>query len=121
MAQLETLLDLLATHGGRIISTGSMDAMDLYQAKESDRIHVDENGFGFAWDPDISDFPATDEEMEFFDKWHPVDNIEVPEGMFERIIEKINNTFNCDLPGYDLIGCPLINTDCKTCKYNVKS
>jgi len=122
MAQLETLLELLTTHGGRIISSESLQDYEIEQAEASGRIHIDSNSFGFVWEPDIMGFPTTEEGVDFFERYYPLNNIEVPEGIFDRVMNKVkeiavNNTINCTLPGVDLIGCPLIHTDCKTCKY----
>ena len=117
MSQIETLLELLSLHGGKIVSTASLKDYEIDQARKSDRIFVNDLGLGFVWDPDIRDFPTTEAEIDFFDKWYPMDAIEVPEGIIDRIMERINEfPVPCKLPGVELIGCPLINTDCKTCK-----
>lgn len=65
-------------HGGKIVSSASLDAEQIRQAQASGRMFVDENGYGIVWEPCIMRMPETDEDVEFFEKWYPLD-VEMPE------------------------------------------
>lgn len=75
---LKTLLELLSLHGGEIVCTASLKPDQIEQARASGRMYVDENGIGYAWEPNIMMVPTTDEEVKFFEKWYPLD-VEMPE------------------------------------------
>jgi hypothetical protein len=70
---IKTLLNLLAAHGGTIESTASLSVEDIYQAEASGRMYVDENSFGFVWIPKAPLPPRTKEEVEFYEKWFPLE------------------------------------------------
>jgi hypothetical protein len=74
---ISNLLELLALHGGTIESTGSMDEMNIKQARASDRMYVDENGLGFVWMPPGL-FPESVEQVKLFEQWFPLE-VELPE------------------------------------------
>lgn len=78
MTTMDNLLELLALHGGKIVSTASLAPEWIEQARASNRIYVNESGLSFVWEPDIKCFPETVEEVEWFEKWHPL-KIELPE------------------------------------------
>jgi hypothetical protein len=78
MVTIETLLELLALHGGKIVSTASLTPEWIEQARASGRMYVDNNSLGFVWEPDIKQFPETVEEVEWFEKWYPLP-VELPE------------------------------------------
>lgn len=78
MITIETLLELLTQYGGEIICTASLDVEQINQARASGRMYVNENSIGFVWMPDIKLLPTTEAEVEFFDKWFPLD-VEMPE------------------------------------------
>jgi len=80
MPQIKDLLDLLALHGGKIVSTASLSPEWINQARVSGRMFVDENSLGFVWEPDIKRIPQTDKEVEFFEKWYPLQS-PLPEGL----------------------------------------
>ncbi len=80
MPSIETLLSLLALHGGAIVSTASLTSEYINQARVSGRMYVDENHLGFVWEPDIKEMPKTEEEVKFFEKWYPL-NLPLPEGL----------------------------------------
>jgi hypothetical protein len=71
---IENLLELLAMHGGTIVSTSSLRPFDIEQARASNRMYVDSNSLGFVWLPKLDKFPETAEEVELFDKWYPLNN-----------------------------------------------
>lgn len=81
MDKIEILLELLAQHGGAIVSTASLSVYDIDQARASGRMYVDKNSLGFVWMPYEckGDFqiPQTVDEVEFFERWYPLD-IELP-------------------------------------------
>lgn len=87
---INSLLELLAMYGGKIVSTNSLDVDDINQARASNRMYVDENFLGYVWMPNIKDFPTTEEEVIFFEKWYPLE-IEVPKEVTERMLERIFN------------------------------
>ena len=41
-------------------------------------MYVDENSLGYVWCPDLKGFPETEEEVELFEKWYPLD-VPMPE------------------------------------------
>lgn len=91
MITIDTLLDFLASHGGKIVSTASLDNDGINQARASNRMYVDQTGYGFVWEPlfygggQLFMIPETDEEIEWFNKWYPLD-VELPEKLkFENI------------------------------------
>jgi hypothetical protein len=75
---INTLLDLLAEHGGKIVSTASLTTEWINQARASGRMFVDENSLGFVWEPDIKRIPQTEDEVVWFEKWYPL-HAPVPE------------------------------------------
>lgn len=87
---VNSLLELLAMYGGKIVSTNSLDVHDINQARDSNRMYVDENFLGYVWIPNIKSFPINEEEIDFFEKWYPLD-IEVPKEVTERMLERIFN------------------------------
>ena len=78
MVTIETLLDLLAKHGGEIVCTASLEVWEINQARASERMYVNEDSLGFVWIPNIDCFPETVEGVEFFEKWYPL-HVEMPE------------------------------------------
>ena len=87
---INSLLELLAMYGGKIVSTSSLDVDDINQARASNRMYVDENFLGYVWIPNIKSFPTNDEEIDFFEKWYPL-TIEVPKEVTERMLQRIFN------------------------------
>jgi hypothetical protein len=79
MNTINTLLDLMALHGGEIVSTASLNTYNIDQARASGRMYVREDALGFVWMPK-SDFPETVEEVERFEKWFPL-KAELPESL----------------------------------------
>ncbi|MDP3442632.1 MAG: hypothetical protein Q8T08_07180 [Ignavibacteria bacterium] len=88
MAEIKTLLELLAVHGGEIVSTGCLSIDDIEQARASDRMYVDENSLGYIWMPNFQKFPETEAEVDFFEKWYPLE-IEVPKNLNDRMENKL--------------------------------
>ena len=78
METIKHLLDLLALHGGKIVSTASLTPEAINQARASGRMYVDEHSLGYVWEPEINRFPETAEEVEQFEKWYPLP-VELPE------------------------------------------
>lgn len=78
MTTIENLLELLALHGGSIVSTASLKPNEINQARASERMFVNENSLGFVWMPKIEWFPTTIEEVKQFEKWFPLDE-ELPD------------------------------------------
>ena len=66
------LFELLATHGGKIVTTANLSTDEINQAVATDRMYVDDNSVGYVWIPDISTFPTTKQELNFFNKWYPL-------------------------------------------------
>ena len=80
---MKDLLEKLRTEGGIIRSTAGLDEHDIKQARASDRIWVDEDGYGFIWFP-FMDFPTDDNKLkrwkELEAKYFPLpDNRPLPE------------------------------------------
>lgn len=80
MVTIKNLLDLLAMHGGKIVSTASMEPVWIDQARASGRLYVDENSLGFVWDPPIDKLPENEKELEELEKWFPL-QIELPDSL----------------------------------------
>ena len=119
MVTIENLLELLALHGGKIVSTAGMDVQFINQAKASNRMFVDENLLGFVWEPDFYGggklfmIPETEEEVAWFDKWFPL-NFELPEKLknpsFLFDEDKLDNMFGI------CRGAKCQIENCKVCK-----
>ncbi len=78
MVQIENLLELLAKHGGNIISSNDLHSDLINQAIASSRMYVDENSFGYVWEPPFAGrFPMTEEEVAMFEWCYPLP-VEVP-------------------------------------------
>ena len=63
---MERLLEKLRIEGGLIRSSNDFDELDIRQAQASDRMWVDENGYGFIWYPPM-DFPTTEEKLKEYE------------------------------------------------------
>lgn len=77
---IEKLLAFLAQYGGEIVSTAKLTPEWIEQARASGRLYVDENSLGYVWEPDINGFPTTEQKVEEFEKWYPLD-VELPESL----------------------------------------
>jgi hypothetical protein len=76
---IEVLLEHLAKYGGHIVSTNSLQPMWIEQARASNRMYVDDFGYGYVWEPVFKNgMPTTPEEVELFEQWYPLD-VELPE------------------------------------------
>jgi hypothetical protein len=75
---MKKLFDFLIQYGGEILSSNSLTAEDINQARASERMYVDENSFGFVWMPPVEKFPETEDEVSLFEKWFPLP-VEMPE------------------------------------------
>ena len=89
---MKELLELLKQYKGEIVSTASLSTEFIAQARASGRMWVDDNGFGFVWEPDINRIPETEAEVEFFERWYPLE-VEFPpelsaENLFKKMKEK---------------------------------
>ena len=82
MNKIENLLELLALHGGTIVSTASLKPNEIDQARAGGRMYVDSNSLGYIWMPSIDAFPDTIEKVEQFEKWFPLD---------EKLPDKLKN------------------------------
>lgn len=74
LVSIEHLMCLLRAHKGRIVSTASLSVESINQARAARRMHVDDNGFGYVWEPDIDNMPITDVEIELLEKFYPLDH-----------------------------------------------
>lgn len=66
--KIEDLLELLATHGGKIVSTTHLNITEIKQARASNRMYVDSNYLGYVWIPSAK----TIRNKEQFEKWYPI-------------------------------------------------
>lgn len=81
MVKIENLLELLAKHGGSIISSNDLHSDLIAQARASNRMYVDENSLGYIWEPPFAGrFPVTEEEVEMFEWCYPIE-VELPESL----------------------------------------
>ena len=74
---MRELFDYLIQYGGKIISSNELQSHWINQAMASNRMWVDDNGFGFIWEPNIEKMPETIEEVKEFEKWYPIE-MELP-------------------------------------------
>lgn len=88
MESIQHLLDLAAEYGGSIVFADSLQPYEHDQAEASGRIAADASGRKFIWTPDIEDFPENEDEVDFFDRWYPLE-MEVPDGLVEEILARI--------------------------------
>lgn len=77
MKTLTELAEMLKEYGGSIVSTASLSAESINQARAAQRMYVDDEGFGFVWEPNCL-LPTSEEEVQLFEKWYPIP-IEIPE------------------------------------------
>lgn len=49
MKEIEKLLESLALHGGKIVSTASLSLYQIEVARSESRMYVDENSLGYVW------------------------------------------------------------------------
>lgn len=92
MKEITELFDYLAQHGGEIVCTSSLSTYDIEQARASGRMFVREDSLGFVWMPP-SDIPTTEEAVENFDKWFPLEyplppEIDNPDFLFKKFKKK---------------------------------
>lgn len=64
---MKELLEKLIMEGGIIRSSKDFDELDIRQAQASDRMWVDENGYGFIWHPCL-EIPVTDEMVKVWEE-----------------------------------------------------
>lgn len=90
-ADMKGLLSLLAEYGGSIISSNDLHPDLIAQARESNRMYVDENSLGYVWEPPFAGrFPMTENEVALFERCYPIE-VELPaELSFENIWKRIN-------------------------------
>lgn len=86
---INDLIELLVIYGGSIIWADPLNAYEIDQAEASRRLYTDSIGRKFIWDPEVIDFPTTDAEVEYFEKWYPLE-MTPPDGLFEEIMAQIN-------------------------------
>ena len=85
---LQHLCNLAEQYGGSIVFADSLQPYEHDQAEASGRIATDASGRKFIWTPDIEDFPENEDEVDFFERWYPLD-MEVADGLFEEIFARI--------------------------------
>lgn len=86
---VETLLEFLALYGGKIVSTASLKPEWIEQARASGRMYVGSDSLGFVWEPNIDKFPETVEEIDFLERWYPLqvelsEKLKNPSLLFEK-------------------------------------
>lgn len=112
--EIKGLLALLALHGGKIVSTASLQSNEINQARASDRMYVDENSLGFVWTPDICRLPETTEEVEFFEKWFPLHE-PLPEKfqdvnfLFDKMYTDKHDVYGHCPHGENMVVCSICN------------
>ena len=85
---INDLLELLTIYGGSIIYGKILPPYEIDQAEASGRLYTDEIGEKFVWDPEVKEFPTTDAEVEYFEKWYPLE-MTPPDGCFNEIMAGI--------------------------------
>lgn len=95
---MKQLFEYLIQYGGQIISSNDLSPDWINQARASNRMWVDEYGYGFVWEPFVNKLPETVEEVELFEKWFPL-KVELPpdltfENLQERILERKQRKLN---------------------------
>ncbi len=92
---MQKLFKLLLQHKGMIVSSASLSVSNIKQAQASDRMFVDKDGLGYVWMPDITTFPDTEEKVEQFEKWFPLDE-ELPQKLKNwNLFEDKREIFGC--------------------------
>lgn len=82
------LLYLMVQYGGSIVYAETLQPYEHDQAAASDRMYTDAAGRKFIWTPDIDDMPENEDEVDFFERWYPLE-MEVPDGLIEGIMARI--------------------------------
>lgn len=87
---MKKLFEYLIEHGGSIVSSNDLSPDWINQARASDRMWVDDFGYGFIWEPPITGFPTNDKELELFERWYPLP-VELPEDLknSDKLFEEI--------------------------------
>lgn len=84
------LLMLLARFGGHVVSSNDLDPMEIRQARESNRMFVADEGFGFVWEPLFDEiFPTKPSDIELYERCYPID-VDVPDKLTKRMERLIN-------------------------------
>ncbi|MES2379729.1 MAG: hypothetical protein V4538_01720 [Bacteroidota bacterium] len=88
------LLQYLAQHGGKIVSSNSLDADLIAQAQASNRMYVDENSLGYVWEPPVADkFPVTVDEVKMYEWCYPLE-VHLPEHLKNLTFTDADNPAN---------------------------
>lgn len=95
---MRDLFEYLIQYGGQIISSNDLSPEWINQARASNRMWVDERGYGFVWEPFVNKLPTTEKEVELFEKWFPL-KVELPkdltfENLQKRILERKQRKYN---------------------------
>lgn len=93
MKTIEHLLELLAEHGGEIVSSNDLQPELIEQARASGRMYVDDNHYGYIWIPPFKNgnyLPTNDEELNWLQKWYPIktdlpDRLKDANWLFDKI------------------------------------
>lgn len=99
---MNKLFEFLSQHGGAIISSNDLHPDLIAQARAANRMHVDEYGYGYAWEPPFAGrFPETPEEVEMFEWCYPLP-VEVPkewkspDWVNKNILSKVPSPMNTE-------------------------
>ena len=86
---LKRLLEFLAIHGGKIISSNDLHHELIAQARASNRMYVDENSLGYVWEPAFAGrFPMTEEEVKMFEWCYPIEPVMPKDIDVESILKR---------------------------------
>lgn len=121
------LTDLLVKHGGKIVSSNSLSAEWIAQARASNRMYVDNNSLGYIWEPEFKNgMPETVEEVELFEWCYPLET-KLPESLKEFnptvkaegwvSVEEFWNSLTNEqrLQLKSCKGCGSLDTSCQCC------
>ncbi len=77
---MKKLLNSMKKYGGSIVLMTSLDLYDRNQARASSRIFTDKTQTSYIWNPPARLMPVTDEEIQDFERWYPLE-VELPESL----------------------------------------
>ena len=90
----EMLFYFLKVNGGSIVSSNSLSTYEINQARASNRMFVDDDGFGFIWLPSFKDrMPTTPDEVEMFEVCYPLP-VDLPDDLKTFNADKMYKTAN---------------------------
>lgn len=99
LVSINNLLEKLIKYGGKIVCTSSLNVDEINQARASNRMFVDDDGFGYVWIPNL-EYPISDEDLKLHIESYPLpDYHNVP----IKISNKLDNLIKTEFTVEDIL------------------